>query len=289
MLTAEQLETRRTGIGGSEIGALLGMDPFAGPLDVWLRKVEGFAPVVNTDMERGTFLEQGVADWYAHRIGLSLINLNDTLRHKSRPLMLATPDRLALIDSAHRLISIKCPRRAGDSWGDHGSQLVPERAVLQLQQEDAVLTSIGFVVAPVFHLAALVEGDLRIYEVERDLELQAWLMNAGEAWWAKHVTTKTPPPLDGSDGANEWLKRRFKHSKPLAPAGIDGELLLLELQAREAEEDKAAKAAEAVRQRLKERIGEAAGLEGSIGRATWKANKHGVRSFRATFTNKEQS
>ncbi len=244
---------------------------------------------VNADMERGTFLEAGVADWYAHKTGDFLTNPNETLRHVGRPLMLATPDRLAVHASgAVRLVSIKCPRRAGDSWGDHGSQLVPERAVLQLQQEDAVLTSMGHIIGPVFHLAALIEGDLRVYEVERDLELQAWLMDAGEKWWAKHVVPRVPPPLDGSDAGHEWLKRRFpKNTKPLAQAGIDGEILLMDLQQARAAEAKAKALVATARQRVEERIGDAEGIEGAVGRVTWRARRDGVRVFKPQFYNEE--
>lgn len=288
MLTPAQLEMRRTGWGGSEIGALLGVDPFAGELDVYLRKVEGLVTPDNPDIERGTFLEAGVADWYAHRQGRpgsEYTRFTETLRHKTRPLVLATPD---LVSDSGRLISIKCPRRAGDAWGEHGSQRVPERAVLQLQQEDAVLTSLGVVVDPVFHLAALVEGDLRIYEVERDVELQSLIMDHGERWWARHVATRTPPALDGSAAGHEWLKRRFPtNQRPLQPAGIDGEILLLNLRDAKKAEAEAAKAVAKARQFLEEAIGDADGIEGASGRVTWRARKDGVRVFKPQFNGEE--
>ena len=95
MLTPAQLELRKTGWGGSEIGALLGVDPFSGPLDVYLKKTEpDWVAPPNADMERGTFLEDGVAEWYAFRTGTKLERIDETMRHKTRPLVLATPDRL---------------------------------------------------------------------------------------------------------------------------------------------------------------------------------------------------
>lgn len=292
MLTPAQLEIRKTGWGGSEIGALLGVDPFSGPLDVYLKKTEpDWVAPENEDMLRGSFLEDGVAQWYAHKTGFACNNINETLRHAKRTLVLASPDRICDAPGdagGERLLSIKCPRRAGDAWGDHGSQLVPERAVLQLQQEDAVLTSLGWKIAPVFHLAALVEGDLRIYEVERDLELQGWLMDHGERWWAKHVVARVPPALDGSDAGHEWLKRRFpKNLQPLKPAGIDGEILLMNLREAKAAEKKAAAAVALARQRVEEAIADADGIEGAIGRVTWRARKDGVRVFKPQFTNEE--
>lgn len=287
MLTPAQLELRRTGWGGSEIGALLGVDPFSGPLDVYLKKTEpDWVAPENEDMLRGSFLEDGVAQWYAHRHpGEALTRFESTLRHATRPLALATPDR---VTDGGRLISIKCPRRAGDAWGDHGSQVCPERAVLQLQQEDAILCSLGHPILPVFHLAALVDGDLRVYEVERDLELQAMILDHGERWWAKHVVPRVPPPLDGSDAGHEWLKRRFpRNVQPLRPAGIDGEILLLNLRDAKAAEKKAAQSVAKARQLVEEAIGDAEGIEGAAGKVTWRARKDGVRVFKPQFTNEE--
>lgn len=293
MLTNEQIEMRRTGLGASEIAAILGVDPFAGPLDIYLRKVEGFVPPVNSDMERGMFLEPGVADWYDHRNGTMSTPHGETLRHATRPLILATPDRTAGLSRdgdkvTWRLISIKCPRRAGDAWGGHGSQVVPERAVLQLQQEDAVLTSLGWSIHPVFHLAALVDGDLRIYEIERDVGLQESTMDFAEKWWAKHVAKKAPPPLDGSDAGHEWLRRRFPANvKPLKKADIGDELLLMALRDARSLVAKANARLAKDRQLVEEAIGDADGVEGAAGRVTWRANKRGVRVFLSSFADEE--
>lgn len=289
-LSPEQLEIRKKGIGGSEIAAILGLHPFAGPLDIYLRKVEDWQSPPNSDMDRGTYLEQGIADWYAarHCDGRKLDH-GVTLVHATRPIAMATPDFFDRFEPEQsRLVSIKAPRRAGDVWGETGGQQVAEYAVLQLQWEDAVASSGGLAIAPTSHLVALVEGDLRVYPIERDLELQAWMLDFAEQWWARHVVARVPPPLDGSDTGTAWLKKRFARDfKPAVPAGIDGEMLLLELQSAEEKAEQAEREAETLRQRLKERIGEASGIEGAAGRITWKANKNGVRSFRATFTNRE--
>lgn len=282
MLTPEQLEARRAGIGGSEVAAVLNLHPFLGQLDVYLSKVEGLTATSNADMERGTFLEDGLARWYAHREGVNVEEVG-SLAHPTRPVARCTPDRIAYPsgDGPQRLVSIKCPRRAGDRWGETGGHVVPEYAVLQLQWEDLVLRANGYPLAPEFHLVALVEGELRVYPVERDEELQAWMLEEAEAWWARHVVAKVPPPLDGSDTAKEWLRRRFpRDTQPAREATLGEDLMLLDLKVAEAGKAIAEADYEVARQRVEEAIGEAGGIYSPAGKVTWRANKLNRRTFK---------
>jgi predicted phage-related endonuclease len=295
MLSPEQIEARRTGIGGSEVAALLGLHPFIGPLDVYLSKVEGYSPPSNTDMERGSFLEDGIARWYAHREceGRELIGSPDLPMgpwvHPREPIFRCTPDRLVdLGGDAMRLLSIKCPRRAGDEWGEPGGSTVPTYAVLQLQWEDYVGCALGKPLDPQADLAALVEGDLRTYHVRRDTELQGWLVTKVRQWWAEHVEPQVPPPVDGSPGASLWLRRRFpRNTRSMVQASLEDDGLLLDLREQERALETVEKAYALARQRVEERIGEAEGITGPLGTVTWRANKKGVRSFKPRWVDAE--
>lgn len=292
MLSPEQLELRRLGIGGSEISAILPdpdtgrpMHPFTGPLDVYLSKVEGWDAAVNEDMERGAFLEAGIAEWYAKRHETNGGEVG-TVVHPTRPVCRATPDRVVNHADGERLVSIKCPRRAGDRWGETGGSIFPDYCELQLQWEDAAMTAYGFKLLPVFHLVALVDGELRVYPVQRDVELQEKLITHAEAWWAKHVVAKVPPPLDGSETGTAWLRQRFPtHRSNIRQADITESLAAMALREGEAALDNADRRYEQLRQVVEQHIGDAEGLEGSFGRITFRANKNGVRSFKPTWRN----
>jgi putative phage-type endonuclease len=282
--TPTQLEARRGGIGGSEISAIIGESPFAGPLDVWLSKVQGHDRPSTDDMERGQFLEDGIARWYAHREGVALATC-ETRWHATRPHVFATPDRLAWVGaSVERLVSIKAPRRAGDAWGETGGGHVPVGYVLQLQWEWAVLASHGAHLDPLMHLAALIDGELRVYPVAADVELQARLLDFAAGWWARHVEARVPPPLDGSQGAKEWVRRRYpRDTQPSREATLAEEALLLALRDAETASDEAEAVYETARRRVEEAIGDAGGLSGASGSVTWRANKKGVRTFKPTW------
>lgn len=288
-LSPEQKSVRLTGTGGSEIAAVAGVNPWSSAFDVYLAKVDGYEIEQNEAMERGTFLEDGVARWYAHRTGARFAPETGTIRHASNPYALCTPDRLICATERDRCVyrdlSIKVPgpTYGRETWGEAGTDDVPTMYLLQLQWELGILGSLGFALTDEHHLAAPIDGALRIYRIRRDPEVFADLLEINDAFWKNHVLPRVPPPMDGSDGAGRWLDRKFpRNREPLRPATLHESALVLALM--EAEEKSAAAKTEheAAKNRLKESIGSAAGIEGPFGRVTWKANKHGVRSFKFT-------
>lgn len=273
MFTAAELEERKRYLGGSEIAAVLGLDRFRGPLDVYLAKVEDWQTPVNEDMERGTFLEEGLARWYAHRTGYHVTGPGPHV-HPGIPFARCSPDRFAVVELRDvRLVSIKAPR-----WGHD----VPDGHVLQLQWEDAVCTAAGVKLLPEFHLVSLVDGDLRILDVQRDLELQAWLLDFAQGWWARHVVARVPPALDGTATGNAWLKKRFpRDTRPVRAATLDETVALLELRDAEAVLERAEENFEVAAQKVKEAVADAGGIESeAVGRVTWKADRNGKRSLK---------
>lgn len=284
MLTEAQLEERKTGIGGSEIAAILGESPFAAPFDVWLSKVHGWRQEETDDMRRGSFLEDGIARWYAQRYGHDLSRLSEckTLRHRLHPWALCTSDRMVTAPAGRELIlSIKAPRRGGGDWGDAGTDQVPSAYLLQLQWEWAIHASHGMQLDDTMHLAALLDGDLEVFIVKADAELQRDMLEMAGEWWERHVVRGVQPPLDGSSHAREWLKRRFSANNELhreATLFETGRMLALELVERDL--GRLEGEAETLRNELKLSMGEVTRITGPNGRIDWKANVKKVRSFK---------
>ncbi len=283
-LTPEQQAVRATGIGGSEIAAVAGMSPYAGPLDVYLAKVEGHEIPDNEAMKRGRFLEAGLGAWYADRFGVELIQPG-TIQHPTRPVALCTPDFLCDVEDGVRVISIKAPGpQTADQWGEEGTDEVPTAYLFQLVWECGVLAARGEKLAEEHHIAALIFGELCVYVVRFDTELFEMLLGKGEAFWAAHVIPEAPPPMTGSDSTRDWLVRRFpRDTRQCRPATIE------EADAMRAFRD-AATALDSIEEvkalwgnRLREAIGDAGGLESPDGRVTWKADKNGKRILKPKF------
>ena len=292
MLTEAQLEERKTGIGGSEVGAILGESRFAAPFDVWLSKVHGWRLEETDDMRRGSFLEDGIARWYAQRYGHDLSRLSEckTLRHRLHPWALCTSDRMVTAPAGRELLlSIKSPRRGGGEWGDAGTDQVPSEYLLQLQWEWAIHASHGMHLEETMHLAALLDGDLEVFIIKADVELQRWMLEAAGAWWERHVVQGVQPELDGSSQARAWLQRRFNANNAAFREATPQEatrMLALELVERDAKRLEVE--AETLRNELKLSMGETTRITGPNGRIDWKSNVKQVRSFKPKW-NKEQS
>lgn len=292
MLTAEQKAMRRTGIGGSEIAAIFGESRFAAPFDVWLAKVHDWEQPETEDMLRGTFLEPAIANWYAHRFGHDASRLRpcDTLRHRVHEWALCTSDRLVTAPTGkERILSIKAPRRGGDDWGEPGTDNVPGEYLLQLQWEWAIHASHGLHLDETMDLAAIIDGELAVFHVQADRELQGWLLQAAGAWWQRHVVGGTPPSLDGSSQAKAWLKSRFPKDDNSARSATPTEQgLLIELEFAESEFEAANQRFDDLANQLRQSMGSTSRLSGSNGYVTWKTDKRGNKSFRTKWNNKEK-
>lgn len=89
----EWLNQRKKGVGGSDIAAICGHDPYRTPLDVYLDKVGESDPIEDNDfMKAGRYLEPVVADMFQDETGLHLISMPSTIVG-AKPHYLASVDR----------------------------------------------------------------------------------------------------------------------------------------------------------------------------------------------------
>lgn len=94
---AEWLKQRELGIGSSEVGTILGVNPYETPYQLWRRKM-GIDPPVqeNNAMRWGHILEEGVAQFFEQETGHKVIKASagDWLAvDKQRDFLRVSPDR----------------------------------------------------------------------------------------------------------------------------------------------------------------------------------------------------
>lgn len=304
MLDAVQLEMRRTGITGTDIGAILGYSPFKTPLQVYLEKIGQAEPQEMTgDLERGTFLEAGVRDWYKHRTGAVRVEVPGTLRHPKHPRILATPDGLAwfvwgkeamenvtdfsLFPATRRGLEIKLPGPfAEGGWGRPGTDEIPPTYRMQAELEMAVLD------VEQIDVAAVLGGQLCIFPMKRDRELEGLLVERALRWWQDHVEAQRPPEPTGADRDLEWIQKKFpKSTQPaLSFNSLEpGQQLLVEEYLAAWRAAKSAKLqAEALGARVRLIIGEASGIEAlppaqAVRRISWSGGGAGRVSWKRAF------
>lgn len=183
--SAEWLDARRGGVGGSDVAAVLGMSPWATPLDVWLSKQpdhDGGPP--SEPMMWGHRLEPVVRDHYqAQRPGTIVETVPGVLAHPTRNWMRASLDGLAHTRDETRLLEVKTSR--------NGFDVVPDTYVAQVQWCMAVCS------LEVADVACLFAGNRYVeFEVEADLQVQRDMSDYVGWWWAEHVVAGKPPPID---------------------------------------------------------------------------------------------
>ena len=295
MLTAQQKEMRRTGLGSSDSPVILGESEFRTEFDVYLDKAEGFEAGETPWQELGTLLEPVALELYRRRTGAEL-TYPGTLRHPTRPILLDTPDALAILPGEEvRAVEAKAIGYMGPEWGEEGTDQIEPAYIIQAMHHLLVLRAVraasGYSLLPeAVDLPVLFGGrEFRIYTVQWDAEFAESIAAECERWWSAHVVAKVPPSLEGSRNAAAWLARKFPRNRgPLLEAARGDDLMAEALhdarhRLEEAERDEAT-----ATNYLKQRIGDAEGIAGIGWRITWRTNKKGVRSFRPTWDNETE-
>ena len=210
---------RLTGLGGSDLGAVLGLNPYRTPYQVWLEKTGRAEPFEgNLQTRFGTFAERFVAAEYSAITGNRVQKFNSMLRHPDAPLI-GHVDRLVIPPgkqrAAHRLEirtdrGLECKTahalaasRNGD-WGELGTDQVPEHYLIQCA---AYMALTG---CPYWDLAVLFgNSDFRIFHLERDHEMETMLIGEASRFWRDHVLADVPPdPSSEAEARQRWSAHR---------------------------------------------------------------------------------
>lgn len=195
------VQLRTTGIGGSDVAAICGLDPWRSPLDVWLDKTgRGTGFDGNAATLWGNLLEPVVAEHFAATTGLEVSPFEHVLAHDEHAWMLANPDRAVGADG---ILEIKTTGyHNADEWDDDE---VPARALLQLQHYLAVTGRRRGWIAVLINTS-----DYRHRQVDRDDELVDMLIAREAEFWS-YVVADTPPPADGHPRTSKALAALYEH------------------------------------------------------------------------------
>lgn len=187
------LQARRSGVGGSELAALMGQARYGGSAyQVWLDKTGRSREAVPTEaMHWGLRLEAAVADAFAEQHGVQ-IRRAGLMRCRTHPRMLASVDRLTSDGGG---CEVKCVNQWAAKQLAGGA--IPPHWYWQLVHYLAVTGRTHW------WLAVLLGGQhLEVRRIDRG-DVAAEIARAQatvSSFWAEHVDPDTPP----ADGA-PWL------------------------------------------------------------------------------------
>jgi putative phage-type endonuclease len=277
MMTMQEREqfvaSRKTGIGGTDAAAILGVSPYKTPLQVYSEKVGLLDEPDLGELERiewGNRLEPYIAEAYAERTGRDVFTEPGMIRHPDHPYIFANVDRGVEDRTNGRGLGVLECKNVGEWMSGEWEPHPPIHYAVQLQHylmvRDLAWGSFG----------ALLGGNrLHVVDVERDDAFCAQLLAAEVAFWERIERRDPPPPgpLDRETLARLFPRQNF--SSVLLPAEAtdwDNELRPLKDQVKALEERR-----EHLENLIKGAIGEnETGLLPAGGKYTWKAQERKV-------------
>ncbi len=271
------LAERRTGLGGSDAAAVLGLSPWRTPVQVWLDKTGKAQPEPETEAMRiGTELEDYVARSYERETGRTVTRYR-TMLHDG--CLLGNIDRLVVPDGAKvashqreiRTDTLLECKTSSREWDDG----VPVYYETQVQHYMGLVPCLRFADVAVLHLG---RKHFEIYRVERDQQVIDHIRAYLKDWWRRHVEGgEMPSPATEADCRLLWAR-----SNPGKSVEADGKAVAAVAEYRAAKEqlDELKKLVEQARGDIVAAMGDAETLTGPDGRAlcTWKTGKDTSRT-----------
>lgn len=201
----EWLDLRKTGIGGSDAGAVCGLNPYVSSIGVYLNKI-GKAPEVedNEAMRQGRDMEDYVARRFSEKTGLKVRRSHQLYRSKEHPFMIADVDRMIVGEDA----GLECKTVSAygaDKWKDGQ---IPVHYLLQCLHYMAVTGK------KTWYIAAVILGvDFQYRKIEWEEEIISKLIEVEQRFWEQFVCSSHMPDPDGTEACSESLTKYFNKAK----------------------------------------------------------------------------
>lgn len=259
---AEWLKYRKQGIGGSDAGAICGLNPYRTAMQVYYDKTsDEIEEIDNEAMRQGREFEDYVARRFMEATGKKVRRANYMFQDEVHPFMLADVDRMLVGENAGLECKTASPYMA-DKWKDGN---IPLSYQIQCHHYMAVCN------ADAWYIAVLIYGrEFKYYKIERDEQVIADLIQIEQDFWENHVEKKILPEPDGSKLADSVIAEYFKNTiiETIPLTGFDEKLKrrqeLVDVIARMDTEKKQ------IEQELKIYLGEAEQAENEYFRVMWK-------------------
>lgn len=301
-------EWHRTGIGGSEAAAAIGVSPWLTPLELWAKKVHGedvkpdgkgpmywgraHEPTIlrehamdagvyvagrDRDESKVVFTPDGTVESLDSLVGGSVLDgLLNYQRHPKRPWMICLPDGIAVTPYGEPLWIVEAKTSSAyrkKEWGEDGSDEVPDEYRIQCVHNAEVLRESAGLDGMHVRIPALIGGNLwRTYRIGWTPEAAEWITD-GEAEFWRHVEEKTPPPTPAELLTPDAVKAAFPRANPekgvLSLEGDDLSLARIAYEMRERHLE-ARDSRNDAETRLKALLGEYEEACGPGWRVTWK-------------------
>lgn len=195
------LEERRTGICGTDVAAILGLDPYKTPVMVWQDK-HGLLPELpqNEAMRQGIDFEEYIAQRFVEETGKEVTTFGHNVGNPKYPWALCNPDRWVVHENA----GLECKFTSALNYSKFKNGEYPTRYYTQCVHSIAVLE------ADYWYLAVLVAcKEFKRFTIEREQKEIDTLMDFEKEFYEKHLKNKNMPAPDGKELTTKALTAMF--------------------------------------------------------------------------------
>lgn len=213
-------------IGTTTVAAILGVSPWATPVDAW-RRITGRdpGPDDNAAMQRGRVLEEPILQLYELETGYRV--------ERAQELVVQDPDRPwfaghldGIVRATPHLVEAKTTGRMSDQWGQQGTDDIPDHYLCQVQAELHLARASRQVPDVAVADVVLLYGDLRTYTVRYHPGFCASMLERLDEFWSRHVLKDVPPdPMSEEDCRALW--RDANHGQPGTVLATDETIVTL--------------------------------------------------------------
>jgi len=201
-------------IGGTDVAAILGLNPWRTKLDVYNRIVHGLRDPMNPAMQRGLDVEPVLRAMYVTETGVSLIEPHPgVIASEEHEFAAVSPDDWAVREGGVVTVDYKSASVWTRPKWDEGMlkhyelQLIWAMAI---GNKDAAELYVGFGVdGKGDEPAGFKIVETRNYELERDLEVESMALEAAGDFWSRHILSGTPPAYEANHPKNTSKKKRY--------------------------------------------------------------------------------
>lgn len=197
------LQARLGGIGGSEVGALIGVSEYETPFSIWNTKMYGGKDISGlAAVEWGHRLEDVVAQKIAEEINLVSRFAGGLWADRERDFLRVTPDRFACKPRSWKAEAlIECKTAGDDEYWESG-EIFPQGVSAKslgsapLGYQAQAQWQMGIIGLPVCYLGCLVLGRERQFFVVKTHFDKEWfdeMVTEAERFWVTNVLGAEPP------------------------------------------------------------------------------------------------
>lgn len=244
--TEQWLAERRNSIGGSDAGAVMGLNKWASPLTVYLDKKSLNHFDGNKVTERGSWLEAPIREKAKEALGVIIEECPYMFTSDTSLFMSANIDGLIYIKEEKEINGIALSGLGGHEIkttqrGDGFSKdEIPDSYFAQVQHYMAVLDLPWFILSAYF----IESHEFRHYVILRDEAFISRLIETEKTFWETYIEKDVMPAPSGIDAENEQITDLFKGSASSIvldeeAESMSAEYLLINKQLKDLEAQKA--------------------------------------------------